>query len=105
MLFRTAVCCAIAVGLGWQFARAADDGKPESPPAAGSAEPDSEQQLEKRRQERLKQLPAPPAPPQVSAELTNPIDRFITSKWQDAEGNFEPQLCDDATFLRGPIST
>ncbi len=100
MLLRTAVCCAIVAGLGWRLARAADDGKPESPPAAGAAEADSEQQLERRRQERLKELPPPPTPPQVSAELTNPIDQFIASKWQDAPGPFEPQVCDDATFLR-----
>ncbi len=32
--------------------------------------------------------------------MTNPIDQFIASKWQDAPGPFEPQVCDDATFLR-----
>jgi hypothetical protein len=61
---------------------------------------DSEQLLIQRRALRLKQLPAPPAPPQVDAPTFNSIDQFIAAQWAKAPGKVEPQLCDDATFLR-----
>jgi hypothetical protein len=68
----------------------ADDAKP----------PDSEQQLVERRAERLKLLPAPPQPPQIDSAGFNPIDQFIAARWQAASPDAEPQLCDQATFLR-----
>jgi hypothetical protein len=61
---------------------------------------DSEQLLIQRRALRLKQLPPAPAPPIVDAPTFNPIDQFIAAQWAKAPGKVEPQLCDDATFLR-----
>jgi hypothetical protein len=61
---------------------------------------DSEQQLVERRAARFKELPAPPGPPQVDAPAFNAIDQFIAAKWNEAPGSSQPQLCDDATFLR-----
>lgn len=83
----------------------------------------SEQQLIERRQARLKDLPAPPSPPDVellksetkrakatklslrSGETTElgPIDRFIYGSWRKAnlpQAARPPDLCDDATFCR-----
>ena len=62
--------------------------------------PNSEQQLVERRRERLRQLPAPPNPPEVDGPTYNPIDQFIVERWKEAPGTAEPQLCDDPTFLR-----
>ena len=49
---------------------------------------------------RLQQLPAAPPPPKVAGPVNNPIDVFITDKWSAAPKGPEPQLCDDATFVR-----
>jgi hypothetical protein len=67
---------------------------------ADAANLDSEQLLIKRRELRLKQLPAPPALPNVEAGSSNPIDRFIAARWTEAPAAPRPQPCDDATFLR-----
>jgi hypothetical protein len=61
---------------------------------------DSEQQLVERRAERLKLVPAPPEPPEVEAPAYNPIDRFIAARWKEAPPGSQPELCDQATFLR-----
>jgi hypothetical protein len=71
--------------------------------AAGAclaAEADSEQQLIERRREHVKQLAAPPEVPRVDAPVFNPIDAFIAARWSSAPAGPEPQVCDDATFLR-----
>ncbi|HEV3138266.1 MAG TPA: DUF1549 domain-containing protein, partial [Pirellulales bacterium] len=39
-------------------------------------------------------------PPEVDAAVFNPIDQFIAARWKTAPGNSDPQVCDDATFLR-----
>ena len=78
--------------------KAADDAKLRSNPAA-----DSEQALVERRAERLKQLPAPPEPPEVEQPAANAIDQFIIAAWQAAgleEANNPPPVCDDAAFAR-----
>ena len=49
---------------------------------------------------RLQQLPPAPAPPKLDAPVNNPIDAFIIDKWKSAPKGAEPQLCDDATFVR-----
>ena len=59
-----------------------------------------EKQLVERREARFKQLPKPPVPPGDKDASANPIDRFIAAGWKSAPGKFDPQLCDDATFLR-----
>ncbi|MEX0677054.1 MAG: DUF1553 domain-containing protein [Pirellulales bacterium] len=61
---------------------------------------DSEQRLVERRAARFKELPPPPQPPAVDAPVYNPIDQFIAARWALAPGGAEPELCDDATFLR-----
>jgi mono/diheme cytochrome c family protein len=64
---------------------------------------DASEQFALRRRERLKKLPAPPSPPQVSSEAFNEIDRFIIGAWQKAnlpQAAAPPLLCSDATFLR-----
>jgi hypothetical protein len=61
---------------------------------------DSEQQLIERRAERFQLLPAPPQPPQVEVPAYNPIDRFIADRWKEAPAGGEPELCDQAAFLR-----
>ncbi len=71
-----------------------------APGAILAAELDSEQQLIERRQVRIRELPAPPEPPQVSASVTHPIDRFIAAKWRTLSEPPKVGLCDDATFLR-----
>ncbi len=60
----------------------------------------NEQILEQRRAARLKELPAPPAPPEVGGRVDNPIDRFIVAGWKESPQGPRPQPCDDATFLR-----
>ncbi|HUY88061.1 MAG TPA: DUF1549 and DUF1553 domain-containing protein [Pirellulales bacterium] len=100
------VSCAAAAS-----ARAADDAKPKESDAAAvfsveaAAHLDSEQALVQRREQRLAQLPAPPAPPQVDlpAAAANPIDQFIIAAWQTAgleAAKKPPALCDDAAFAR-----
>jgi len=71
-----------------------------APVAILAAELDSEQQLIERRTVRISELPAPPDPPQVSAAVKHPIDRFIAGKWRTLSEPPRVGLCDDATFLR-----
>ena len=71
---------------------------------------DRESAISERRAERLKLLPKPTPPPDVSRATSgkkpldvNPIDRFIYAAWQTAklpEAKQPPELCDDATFCR-----
>src|SRR5487761_420064 len=71
---------------------------------------DGETLLVKRRAQRLKQLQAPPSPPNIAlpaasetAASLSPIDRFIYASWQAAnlpQAAQPPELCDDATFCR-----
>ncbi len=68
--------------------------------ADDSPVPNSEQLLIERRKARLAELPPAPPPPDVKAEVYNPIDAFIAARWADAPKGPEPQTCDDATFLR-----
>src|SRR5262245_15584500 len=68
--------------------------------AAFAAESDSEQQLIVRRKAGFEKLPVPPTPPKVDVECFNPIDQFITARWNDAPQGPAPQLCDEPTFLR-----
>ncbi len=71
----------------------------ETPAAKSDRKPDSEQQLIRRRQARLTDLPPAPTPPEVDAPTVNPIDAFIADKWP-ADAAKTVKLCDDATFLR-----
>ena len=71
---------------------------------------DSERLLVERRAQRLKELPPPPAPPDLQLPKSvkgppelGPIDRFIYASWRTArlpDAEKPPQLCDDATFCR-----
>ena len=61
---------------------------------------DNEQWLVRRRARRVSQLPPAPIPPHVDATTFNPIDAFIAARWSDAPSGPQPQLCDEATFLR-----
>src|SRR5487761_1085744 len=71
---------------------------------------DGETLLVKRRAQRLKQLQAPPSPPNIAlpaasetAASLSPIDRFIYASWQAAnlpQAAQPPELCDDAIFCR-----
>ena len=54
--------------------------------ARARAAVDSEQQLIQRREKRLRNLPAPPAPPAVDGPTVNPIDQFIVAGWSKASG-------------------
>jgi len=97
-----AIACACWCGGTLRPARAADAPATRAKPAADETEkaaaPDNEALLVERRQARLAKLPAPPTPPEVDAPTVNPIDQFIVARWPKSGG--EPQLCDDATFLR-----
>lgn len=108
-----AVLVAMLSLIGWaghaRTSRAAEDATPEAraeSPAAmaftveDAAALNSEQLLIKRRELRFKQLPAPPAPPDVGQPALAAIDRFIVARWKTAPAASKPQLCDDATFLR-----
>lgn len=61
---------------------------------------DSEQLLVQRRKARLKELPAPPTPPEVEVPTVNPLDAFIVARWPAETRKQPPQECDDATYLR-----
>jgi len=61
---------------------------------------DSERELLELRAARVRELPAPPAPPAVDVPAYNPIDQFVAAGWKSAPPGPEPQGCDDATFLR-----
>jgi hypothetical protein len=60
---------------------------------------DSEQALIERRAARLKELPSPPAPPEVGS-LQHPVDRFIAAQWRKLPESSKVKVCDDATFMR-----
>jgi hypothetical protein len=94
-----AFCCALAGQTGPRLLSA---GEASDAPFSveNEAALDSEQLLIQRRALRLKQLPPAPAPPMVDAPTFNPIDQCIAAQWAKAPGKVEPQLCDDATFLR-----
>ena len=52
---------------------------------------------------RLALLTNPPDPPKVKGPVFNPIDQFITVKWEQAglkAANDPPAVCSDAAFLR-----
>ncbi len=68
--------------------------------AARAADLDSERALIERRAEHLQALSAPPQPPQISAAVPHPIDRFIAAKWRELPQSPAVGLSDDATFLR-----
>ena len=56
-----------------------------------------------RRSLRLALLPPAPEPPRPKATVTNPIDKFIVAKWEQAhlpEAGQPPSLCSDVAFLR-----
>ncbi len=61
---------------------------------------DSERRLIERRRARMAELPAAPEPPELSAAIKHPIDRFIAAKWRTLAEPSKVGLCDDATFLR-----
>ncbi|MBE7488427.1 DUF1553 domain-containing protein [bacterium] len=65
---------------------------------------DPVEQLLKKRAYRLKYLPAPPQPPEVTGPVNNDIDRFIVAKWESSPNpavkSNAPKVCDDPTFLR-----
>ncbi len=67
---------------------------------AASQPSDSEQRLIQRREQRVRQLPAPPTPPRISAAVTHPIDSFVAAKWRTLHTPAKVSVCDDATFLR-----
>ena len=68
---------------------------------AGAADgTNSERWLVEHRAERLKELPAPPEPPAISAQVPNPIDCFIAERWRQLPEMPRVHRCDDATFLR-----
>jgi hypothetical protein len=100
LLLALALCCAVFALTNRRQARAADAPVDAASSVAGTEELDSEQQLEKRRELRLRQLPAPPSPPEVDLPAANSIDRFIVARWPASPGHEQPQPCDDATFLR-----
>jgi hypothetical protein len=61
----------------------------------------AEQLMILRRNVRLKYLPKPPEPPPPAGPTaTNPIDRFIQTKWPQNQTRLRPQLASDAEFLR-----
>jgi hypothetical protein len=97
-LFAFAAVCAIAL-IGAQHLGRTEAAET-TPSVDDSATLDSEQLLVQRRALRVKQLPAPPAPPEADAKAVNAIDQFIMAGWKSASRGGEPQLCDDATFLR-----
>jgi len=71
-----------------------------APSAILAADLNSEQQLIERRKARVGELAAPPAPPEISAAVKHPIDRFIAAKWRTLAEPPKVALCDDAAFLR-----
>ncbi len=94
VLVAAAMCCGVAI----DTRRLAAQDAPGAVEA--SAALDSEQLLIERRAQRLRELPALPAPPTVDAPSVNVIDQFIADKWRLAGDVAPGQLCDDATFLR-----
>jgi len=68
--------------------------------SAAALAQDSEQQIVERRAARLKELPDPPEPPRISAQVTHPIDSFIAAGWKQLPERPRVAVCDDATFLR-----
>lgn len=65
---------------------------------------DPVEQIVKKREFRIKLLPEPPTPPDVTAPVYNEVDRFIAAKWEtDGSENLRdlvPDVCDDVTYLR-----
>ncbi|MCC6794745.1 MAG: DUF1553 domain-containing protein [Candidatus Hydrogenedentes bacterium] len=56
--------------------------------------------LLKRRNYRMSLVPKPAAPAETTIPVNNDIDKFIAAKWQQVDGAFTGQVCDDATFAR-----
>ena len=66
-----------------------------------SSAANSETRLIQRRAQRIKELPAAPAPPTVAGPTANPIDQFIVAGWSSLDPSERPSdICDDATFAR-----
>lgn len=93
-----------AAECGW----ASEINEAKQPRSTGQSNPEAA--IAERRTERLKLLPPPPSPPDVSwlsktkkpLDL-NAIDRFVYTAWQAAglpEATQPPEVCDDATFCR-----
>jgi len=107
-VFRRALIVVALAGLALfcssTAAFAGDAGKPDGSPTASS---NAETEFVRRRNERIKLLPAVAAPPQVSGPMSNPIDQFIVAAWSKAAftpSSSMPEVCDDATFARRGVS-
>ncbi len=53
-----------------------------------------------RRELRLALLPDPPEPPETEYPAANAVDQFIGAAWEELDHPREPEVADDATFLR-----